>query len=468
MANTLKRILVTAMLLALLTAPLTTSAAAETNPQKLTAYYELVVEYINRAQYDKALSGIEACLGYVDEETNPDMCADLHLKRGQVYLLTEEYDKALAELDEALRISPELSDAQILKTQAYSDMEQYEQALDALNAYVTTTGDATAYALQADIHAAMGDTRKAVDAFEKYVKELYESKTEREFFVARYQMLLGDYENAAAGFQRCLKDETYGVLSSYYLGSCQLNLSEFEKALKNLDRCVEAGEEIDGLYYDRARSYMGLGQYEQAEADLTISIDKESYKEDSYFKRGMCRMLLAKLTEAVADFTVNIGDAVEGGSINYSEALYYRGVCSIDLADYEAAIRDLTTCIDHQITLDDSIFYRGLAALLQGEAMVQAEVQSEDTPAASEASFTASVADFTANVTAGYNTDAALYYRALAYRYLSNNEAALADQTKCIENEYNLASSYYQRAQTNKAMGNEDAYIADLEESLKH
>ena len=111
----------------------TVYASAASDAQKLDAYYSLAISYINREDYEKAMEYLDACFGYCDEETNPELCADVHLKKGCVYTMTSDYENAVKELDEAIRIQDTLSDAWLVKTQAYSESGRYEEAIASLD-----------------------------------------------------------------------------------------------------------------------------------------------------------------------------------------------------------------------------------------------------------------------------------------------------------------------------------------------
>ena len=148
-----KRIMVKVLALAIIMAmTLTCSAFAETaavDTQKLDTYYSLAINYINRGDYDKAIEYLDACLDYCDEDSNPDLYADVHLKKGCVYTMTADYDNAVKELDEALRVKDALSDAWLVKTQVFSENSRYEEAIESLEKYIELSSD-TVPAVSAD------------------------------------------------------------------------------------------------------------------------------------------------------------------------------------------------------------------------------------------------------------------------------------------------------------------------------
>ena len=455
--------LMTIMVVALAIA-LTGAAFAEqpVDTQKLDTYYSLAIEYINREDYDKAMDYLNACLEYCDEASKPELCADIHLKKGCVYTLTQSYDEALTELDEASRIDENLSEAWLVKTQAFTDSERYPEAIEALQKYIDMTGDNNMYETMSQLYAQTGDTEKATEVYNQYIELSSESDIEVSYRKGTYKMGAGQFAEAVEDFAPCLEDETYGASSAYNTGVCHLNLGSYEEALASFDKSVEAGGNYDGIHYNRGVCLMSLGRYDEAVEAFGASIDGESYKDDATYNRAVCHMSAGGYDDAIADFTAYIdsraaaAQPAEGEETEETEAAstvdvanYYRGVCYLSNGDYENAVNDFTVCMDNGVAAEDSLFNRGLSYLQGGE-------------------YESAKADFDACVEQEINADAARYYRAFAYRYLGDNEAALQDLTDCIDHEYNLGQSYYQRAQVYNDMNDDEHYVEDLEASLNY
>ena len=469
-----KLAIVLTLALALLMSPVAFAEEVVYDAQKLDTNYALALAYIGREDYEKAMEYLNACLQFCDENSAPEVYADVHLKIACVHTIYQNYEEALKELDEALRVNPELAEAYLVKTQVHSDLGEYESAAAALQQYIDLTGDSSLYEVKAEIYSAVGNVDKALEAYKVYLQNDGNDGAETAYKTAIYSMEMAQYETAIDEFEKCIGNETYGPSSLYNIGVCYMRMEDYENALSFFDRC--AGQDFDGLYYNTAVCDMLLDKTEDAIEAFTNSIEKESFVSDAMYNRAICYVSTEQFANAIVDFTAYL-DAQKAAKVEALQAeadkaaeeagteaqtidpetveavvdvaTYYRGVCSLSIGDVESAIADFTACIDNDLAVQDCNFNRGLAYLQAGE-------------------YELAEADMTASVEADYNADAATFYRAYAKIGLGDNDGAIADFTTCIEHEYNLQQSYYQRAQIYMAMGDNDSYIADLENSLKY
>ncbi len=452
MKNRLKNFAAFLLVIVMMAAMLAPAGSAEENPQRLDAYYTLAINYIAREDYTKAMEYLKACYNYCDEESNPVMVADLHLKEGCVYTMTGDYENALKELDEAIRINPELSDAYLVKTQALSDLGRTEEAIECLKKYIELSGDTSMEETLSQLYVNSGDAANAVAAYDDYLTGSELTEVEKSFQSGVYKMSLGLYEDAVSDFAACSEDPDYAMASRYNTGLCYMYLEDYASALENFNACKEADYEMDGLAYNRAVCSMSIGQYEDAIEAFNESIETESYKTDAMYNCAVCNMVMGQHQEAIDKFTAYIEaveeNAEEGENVT-DVATYYRGVSYLSNSEFDKAASDFDACVEAGVMVADSTFNRALSYLQGGK-------------------YEEALADFTACIDAGNNASEALFYRSYAYRYLGQNEEALQDLTACIDQGYNLSQAYYQRAQVYNEMNDQDHYLEDLEASLAY
>ena len=452
--------ILTAVLLLTACAP---ALATEASSQKLNTYYSLAIGYIGKEEYDKAMEHIDAALAICSEETDKEICADLHLKRGCVYTIRQAYDDAVKELDEAIRISPELAEAYLVKVQVYTETNNTAEAISNLEKYIELSGDASLNETLAQLYLLQENREQAEASYRKLAESTSEDPAEVTYNLAIYEMTAEMYE----------------------------------EALKNFSQLTSDPVKAPGLHYNSGVCNMMLGHFEDAEANFDASIENEGYLLDATYNRAVCRMTLMKFQEAIEDFTTYIdgmlaqaaeepaaGEAAaepaaeetaeepaaedaaadaeaqpegetaetpeaDGANASIDIAYYYRGICYLSIEGYENAIADFSVCIDHGTNVNESTFNRGVGYLQTGK-------------------FEEARTDLTACIEQDYMADDALYYRSYAFSYQEDYEAALQDLNLCIEHEYNLGQTYQQRAAVYQAMGNEDLYLADLEASLAY
>ena len=414
------------LILMILMLSLSASALAEDlQSQKLNTYYSLAVGFIGKENYDKGMQYLDSALELCSEESNAELYADLHLKKGCIFTIRKEYEDAIKELDEALRVQPNLEEAWLVKLQVYNEMENTEETVKTLEKYVELSGDKSLYESLALLYVQNGDRKKAIE----YYRRMAEAEA----------------KDAA--------DVPY-VLAVYEMG-----VEMYEEALANLKSCEPNLEKYPGLNYNTAVCEMVLGHFEEAIAKFTESIEKEQFKSDALYNRAICYMSLDNYQAALEDFTAYIDMPVTEETVDNTQnmeqkrkpdiAWYYRGICEISVKAFEQAAADFTVCIENGINADESLFNRGLS-YLQSDRFVEAKT------------------DFTTCIEKGILPDESLFYRAYAERYLNQYEEALADLTVCIEHEYNLGQAYQQRAQVYQALNDQDHYLEDLEASLAY
>ena len=112
------------------------------------------------------VAGISACTRLI-QRGDPANAADSYANRGRFYAAQNELDRALADLDEALRLNPRIADAQYNRGYCYALQGHYDKALAALDQSIRLdpAGAAESYHLRGRIYADMGEIDAAMEAF---------------------------------------------------------------------------------------------------------------------------------------------------------------------------------------------------------------------------------------------------------------------------------------------------------------
>ena len=96
----MKKLVAIVVTLIMVFAMVMTASAAEMDSRKLDTLYSLAVTYISREDYTKAMEYLNAALEICDETETAALYADIHLKKGCVYTLQQDYENAQKELDD--------------------------------------------------------------------------------------------------------------------------------------------------------------------------------------------------------------------------------------------------------------------------------------------------------------------------------------------------------------------------------
>ena len=358
-------------------------AATPVDTQKLDASYTLALNAINAEDYETAKEYLNVCFAYCDPVGNPTMYADLLLKRACIDVIEEKNDMALLNLDAALRISPDMADAYLVRTQVYAAQGEVDAAITNLEKYIELTEDTSLYETVAQLNEAKGDIEAAQAAYDKYVEGAGGEVAEAGFQSGLYKMQAGKLEEAIEAFEAYADDETYGAGAAYNTGICKMNLGDYAGAIEAFNTCEEKGGEFEGLKYNRGVCSLLSEQWEAAAADFTASIESEPYVDDARYNLAICQMQQEDYETAVATFTELIGDgeqADEAGNEETEEteervvndgAYYYRAVSYAALGKLEEAKADYTTCIEHGYELAQSYYQRAQVNAALGDTDAQ-------------------------------------------------------------------------------------------------
>ena len=145
---------------------------------------------------------------------------------------------------------------------------------------------------------------------------------------------LGEYESAIADFNEAIRINPNDVYFRYHRGLTNNNLAEYESAIADFDEAVHINPNYAEAFYQRGLAKFYLGQHEETVA-ATVSYD-EAHLNPYY----ALQQYLEYYEAAVADF-----DEAIRINPNYAEAFYQRGLVKQHLEHYEAAIVDYDEAI---------------------------------------------------------------------------------------------------------------------------
>lgn len=155
---------------------------------------------------------IAACTRVInDKRESKGNRADAYYNRGYSYTDLEQYDRAIADFNQVLKIDPKDVDAFIERAYAYARKGQFDQAMADYNRAIRVKPDEVdSYHQRAAVFAAKGDFTAAID---DYTQQIKLDPKEADAYLSRgiarvYNNALGD---AQADFKESLKvDEKFG------------------------------------------------------------------------------------------------------------------------------------------------------------------------------------------------------------------------------------------------------------------
>ena len=357
----LRKLLTVLLIIVTVTAGFTVSAEGSLDAQRLDAAYTLALNAINNEDYTTAKEYLDICFVYCDKDSDPQMYADLLVKRACINVIEEKNDMALLSLDAALRLQPDLPDPYLVKAQVYAADGSLDAAIENLEKYIELSQDDAMYETVAQLYEARGDMESAQTAYEKFVAASGTEIEDAMFQTGLYRMENGLYEEAIQAFESYADDEVYAAGAMYNIGICRMNLGDYAGAAEAFDASVEKGGEFSGVYYNRGICYLLNAEWAKAAEDFTVSVEKEPYVDDARYNLAICQMQQEDYDAAIATFTTLIGDGDDAQAApeqGYDGAFYYRAMCRAAVGEYEGAIADYTVCIEHGYDLASAYYQR--------------------------------------------------------------------------------------------------------------
>lgn len=120
--------------------------------------------------------------------------------------------------------------------------------------------------------------------------------------LGRYNLRVGQVEEAAEAFQRSLDLRPQDFWPNFYHGLCSFRLRRFENAVADFRACltIEPGSAV--AHYNRALAYDALGRTEDAYRGYTKAIDLAPGLAAARLNRGILSYKIGRHAEAVVDF----------------------------------------------------------------------------------------------------------------------------------------------------------------------
>lgn len=113
-------------------------------------------------------------------EINP--VPKIYLSRGITHSPMKEYEKEIADYNEAIRLKPDYAEAYVLRGITYGQMEKYQRAIADLNEAIRLKPDyARAYNIRGIVHGKMGNHQKAIADYQK-AAELFREEGNMELY----------------------------------------------------------------------------------------------------------------------------------------------------------------------------------------------------------------------------------------------------------------------------------------------
>lgn len=272
------------------------------NPSLADGYFFRGVAYSIRAEDDKAIqdfskaillwksTNVRQSLRFTNDQNTEtaSLVGEAYCSRGIAHSNRKDPEKALADLNEALRLDPDNARAYWGRGTVAFDQKDYDKAIaDFGNMIRLSPSDLAGYKGRADAYAALGEWHKAAaddkraradfdGAVEDYSKVIvllpkstvdpkYLGENYRERGIAHWQRT--DPEKALADLNEALRLNPGDAYAFWGKGAVAFDRKEYDKAIADFSAMIRLLPSDPSGYEGRAKAYTAVGDQHKAAAD---------------------------------------------------------------------------------------------------------------------------------------------------------------------------------------------------------
>ena len=235
----------------------------------------------------------------------------LHFYKGALLFKKSYYSHALESIDEAIKLSPEIWEAYMIRGNIYRIQGNLDKAFTDLDIAIESNEcprevflyRGLAHATSKDFINTIQDLTKFLTLTPGYHQNKPEAILQRA--IARYYE--GNFNATINDLNEVLKRKPDHWLAYRLLGLVYLKKENYSQALKNFNIAIEHGDNDADIYLHRGITQINLFSYKNAKSDLSTFIDNVSESHPDYVhalnKRGLSLFFMKQVDEACIDWS---------------------------------------------------------------------------------------------------------------------------------------------------------------------
>jgi tetratricopeptide (TPR) repeat protein len=192
------------------------------------------------------------------------------------------YNRAISDLNAAIRINPRLAVAYWYRGQCYKVLHQYDKAIaDYSETIRLDPNDAKAYCSRAFVYSQKGDGQRALADYSEAIR------LNPKYQIAYYSRALidkqeGNHSQAIADATKAVRLNPKDADAFATRGSCYMFLRQFDKAVADLDYALRLNPNNRTAFNTRAGAYCYLGRHKDGVSQLQEEIRRNPGGADAY------------------------------------------------------------------------------------------------------------------------------------------------------------------------------------------
>jgi tetratricopeptide (TPR) repeat protein len=222
----------------------------------------------------------------VTEDTKPQT-AGTFLDRGIMFAERGDYDMAIEDFTEAIKLNPNLAAAYFNRGNAYGFKEDYDRAIVDFNQAIRLDPNyARAYNNRGNAYAGKGDDDRAIADFNQAIR-LDSNNAYRYISRGNVYMNKGDDDQAIADYSQAIKLDPNNANVYFNRGYAYDKIGDGDKAIADYTQAIKLAPNDADAYINRGVAYKAKGDDDRAIADYSQAIKLDPNDANAYYNRGV-------------------------------------------------------------------------------------------------------------------------------------------------------------------------------------
>ncbi|PCJ89611.1 MAG: hypothetical protein COA57_01715 [Flavobacteriales bacterium] len=204
--------------------------------------------------------------------------------RAYSYNQTEQYQKALKDIEKCLALNPNYQKAYNNAGLAYFHLGKFNLGLKALNkAIELNPKDDEAYLSRGNVYSSLNDYQNAVADYDYYLSK-NQNNHEAFFWRGAAYYKLNNYERAIEDYTTAIHKNPNYFDAIFWRGAAYLDLKNNKKAIEDFTICIRLNKTDAVSYYNRSLAFYRNNNFEQAQQDAFTARAKGYQVHGQYFE----------------------------------------------------------------------------------------------------------------------------------------------------------------------------------------
>jgi tetratricopeptide (TPR) repeat protein len=308
------------------------------------SYYIKSSQYVESQDYQHALAALDTAISLKPEVSN------FYYAKGQIYEIMGENVAAIAEYENSLIYKSHFPDCWLKLAVLYMDQNEPEKASQLLNDLTDFRPDSLRYELLlADAYVADNKSMLALDRI-KYYENQGARSPETDRIKGMAYFLQNDYKNTITYLEQYVKSNAQHYRAQKILGMAFLKSGSWEKGISHLNKALTIQSDDPEIYLYRAQYFSQMQKLDAASEQYKLAIKLDSTNSKTLLES-------AKFMLSINDTTYALELLIQGIYYNEScwECYKYLGIIMAHKGERQKAIMLLKKYISNIYFKDDYV-----------------------------------------------------------------------------------------------------------------